>query len=91
MQIDPNAPQGAVYRVDTTSLKVDAKVIVGFQPDELEILGEYIYVANSGGYRAPEYDNTVSVIELNRFKQVQKIPVGSICIVSVRTNTVNYG
>ena len=47
-----------------------------FQPDELEILGEYIYVANSGGYRAPEYDNTVSVIELNRFKQVQKIPVG---------------
>ena len=39
-------------------------------------MGEYIYVANSGGYRAPEYDNTVSVIELNRFKQVQKIPVG---------------
>lgn len=76
VQIDPNAPQGAVYRVDTTSLKIDAKVIVGYQPDELEILGEYIYVANSGGYRAPEYDNTVSVIELNRFKQVQKIPVG---------------
>ena len=76
VQIDPNAPQGAVYRVDTTSLKIDAKVIVGYQPDELEILGEYIYVVNSGGYRAPEYDNTVSVIELNRFKQVQKIPVG---------------
>ena len=44
VQIDPNAPQGAVYRVDTTSLKIDAKVIVGYQPDELEILGEYIYV-----------------------------------------------
>lgn len=52
VQIDPNAPQGAVYRVDTTSLKIDAKVIVGYQPDELEILGEYIYVVNSGGYRA---------------------------------------
>lgn len=76
VQIDPNAPQGAVYRVDTTSLKVTAKVTVGYQPDELTVLGEYLYVANSGGYRAPDYDNTVSVIELERFKQVQKIPVG---------------
>ena len=49
---------------------------VGYQPDELTVLGEYLYVANSGGYRAPDYDNTVSVIELERFKQVQKIPVG---------------
>ena len=69
-------PQGAVYRVDTASLKVEAKVTVGYQPDELTVLGEYLYVANSGGYRAPDYDNTVSVIELERFKQVQKIPVG---------------
>ena len=76
VQIDPDAPRGAVYRVDTTSMKVEAKVIVGYQPDELEILGEYMYVANSGGYRAPNYDNTVSVVEINRFKQVQKIPVG---------------
>lgn len=76
VQIDPDAPQGAVYRVDTTSLAVEAKVTVGYQPDELAVLGEYLYVANSGGYRAPDYDNTVSVIEMERFKQVQKIPVG---------------
>lgn len=76
VQIDPNAPQGAVYRVDTASLAVEAKVTVGYQPDELAVLGEYLYVANSGGYRAPDYDNTVSVIEMERFKQVQKIPVG---------------
>ena len=65
--------RGPVYRVDTASLKVEAKVTVGYQPDELTVLGEYLYVANSGGYRAPDYDNTVSVIELERFKQVQKI------------------
>lgn len=76
VQIDPKAPLGAVYRIDTTSLKVNAKVTVGYQPDELEILGEYLYVANSGGYRAPNYDHTVSVIEIERFKQVRKIPVG---------------
>lgn len=76
VQIDLEAPQGAVYRVDTASLRVEAKVTVGYQPDELAVLGEYLYVANSGGYRAPDYDNTVSVIEIERFKQVQKIPVG---------------
>ena len=74
--IDPNAQLGAVYEVDTTSLKITRKVTVGYQPDELEILGEYIYVANSGGYRAPNYDNTVSVIETYGLKQIQQIPVG---------------
>lgn len=74
--INPEAPQGAVYKVDTATLKIMGKVTVGYQPDELEILGEYIYVANSGGYRAPNYDNTVSVIEIDRFKQIKKIPVG---------------
>jgi DNA-binding beta-propeller fold protein YncE len=73
---NPDAVQGAVYKVDTLTLKPTAKVTVGYQPDELEVLGEYLYVANSGGYMAPNYDRTVSVIELEGFKQVEKIPVG---------------
>jgi DNA-binding beta-propeller fold protein YncE len=73
---NPDAVQGAVYKIDTLSLHSVAKVTVGYQPDELEVLGEYLYVANSGGYMAPNYDNTVSVIELEGFKQVEKIPVG---------------
>lgn len=74
--IDPNAQLGAVYEVDTASLAVTRKVTVGYQPDELEVLGEYLYVANSGGYRAPDYDSTVSVVEIYGMKQIQKIPVG---------------
>ncbi|WP_337644304.1 DUF5074 domain-containing protein [Paraprevotella clara] len=74
--IDPNAQLGAVYEVDTASLAVTRKVTVGYQPDELEVLGEYLYVANSGGYRAPDYDSTVSVLEIYGMKQIQKIPVG---------------
>ena len=74
--IDPNAQLGAVYEVDTASLAVTRKVTVGYQPDELEVLGEYLYVANSGGYRAPDYDSTVSVVEISGMKQIQKIPVG---------------
>jgi DNA-binding beta-propeller fold protein YncE len=73
---NPDAEQGAVYKVDTLTLRATAKVTVGYQPDELEVLGEYLYVANSGGYMAPNYDRTVSVIELEGFKQVEKIPVG---------------
>ena len=74
--IDADAPKGAVYEVDTASLAVTRRVTVGYQPDEMEVVDDYMYVANSGGYRAPNYDNTVSVIQMVDFKQVQQIPVG---------------
>lgn len=74
--IDPNAPKGAVYEIDTVSLAVTRKVSVGYQPEEMEIVDDYMYVANSGGYRVPDYDNTVSVIQMIDFKQVRQIPVG---------------
>ncbi len=74
--IDPEAPKGAVYEVDTLSLNVTRKVSVGYQPEEMEIVDDYMYVANSGGYRVPNYDYTVSVIQMIDFKQVQQIPVG---------------
>lgn len=74
--IDPDAQLGAVYKIDTASLAIKGKCTVGYQPDELEILGEYIYVANSGGYRVPKYDYTVSVVEMYGMTQVEKIPVG---------------
>ena len=73
--IDPDAPRGAVFEVDTTSLAITRKVTVGYQPEEMEVIDDYMYVANSGGYRAPNYDNTVSVIQMIDFKQVEQIPV----------------
>lgn len=74
--IDPDAPKGAVFEIDTLSLAVTRKVSVGYQPEEMEIVDDYMYVANSGGYRVPDYDNTVSVIQMIDFKQIQQIPVG---------------
>lgn len=74
--VDPDAPKGAVYEVDTLSLKITGRVTVGYQPEELEIADGYLYVANSGGYRAPDYDNTLSVIDLKDLKQIKQIPVG---------------
>jgi len=74
--IDPDAPKGAVYEIDTLSLRATRKVSVVYQPEEMEVVDDYMYVANSGGYRAPAYDNTVSVIQMIDFKQVRQIPVG---------------
>ena len=75
VSIDPNAQLGAVFEVDTATLQITRKVTVGYQPEELVVHNEHIYVVNSGGYRSPDYDSTMSVISLKDFRQVQKIPV----------------
>ena len=75
VSIDPNAQLGAIIEVDTATLRITRQVTVGYQPEEFEIVGDYLYVANSGGYRAPDYDSTLSVIDLQDFRQIKKIPV----------------
>lgn len=69
---------GAVFKVDTTTLQVVDKCVVGRQPDELDIVDDKIYVANSGGYSQGAkigYENTVSVIDIATFKEEERIPV----------------
>lgn len=73
--IDPNARLGYVAKVDTATLKVKDTCVVGYQPEEMAIRDNKLYIANSGGYRVPNYDNTVSVIDLNTFKETKKITV----------------
>lgn len=75
VKIDPNARLGYVAKVDTTTMQVVDTCVVGYQPDEVVIFKNKLYVANSGGYRVPDYDSTVSVIDLNTFKEIKKIPV----------------
>ncbi len=75
VQIDPNARPGKVVEVDTASLRITREVTVGYQPEEMVITDGKLYVANSGGYRVPDYDNTVSVIDLASFKEVKRINV----------------
>ena len=75
VSIDPNAQLGAIFEVDTATLRITRQLTVGYQPEEFEIIGNYLYVANSGGYRAPDYDSTLSVVDLTDFRQIKKIPV----------------
>jgi len=72
---DPKAPNGAVNEIDTSTLQITRKVTVGRQPEEMAIVGEKLYVANSGGYSPPNYERTVSVIDLPSFKELKRIDV----------------
>ena len=76
VKLDKDAPLGMVYKVDTVDFKKKDSVVVGYQPEELCIVENKLYVANSGGYRMPNYDNTLSEIDLSTFKEIRKIKVG---------------
>ena len=75
VEINPNYEQkGYVAKIDTTTFEMVDRCIVGFQPDELEIVDGKIYVANSGGYMVPNYENTLSVIDVATFKEIERVP-----------------
>lgn len=66
---------GTVVRIDTASLVVEATVAVGPNPEGVCITNGKLYVANTGGYNAPNYGTTVSVIDLAAFSVVKNISV----------------
>jgi len=74
--VQPNHQQtGFVAKVDTTTFQIVDHCLVGMQPDGLAITNGKIYVANSGGYLSPNYENTISVIDIESFKELQRITV----------------
>ncbi|SEM56668.1 hypothetical protein SAMN05421856_104222 [Chryseobacterium taichungense] len=88
VSIDPNAPLGKVVEIDTASLVIQRSAVVGYQPEEIEIVDNQLFVANSGGYKFPNYDNTVSVVDLTSFSEIKKIEV-AINLHRIRKD--NYG
>ena len=75
VSVDSNAPRGRVYKVDTLTLQKVDSVVVGYQPEEMAVIDGKLYVANSGGYRVPDYDHTVSVVDLASFDEECQIDV----------------
>lgn len=75
VQIDPNARLGKIVEFDVNTLQITREVVVGYQPEEMVIKDGLLYVANSGGYRFPNYDRTVSVVDLGTFEVVNTIDV----------------
>ena len=80
IEINPDYTQrGFVAKIDTATLEIVNKCVVGFQPDGLAIVNGKIYVANSGGYMGAgnmeKYEKTVSVIDLATFAEEKRIEV----------------
>ena len=75
VQVAENCPLGRVYKVDTLTMQKVDSVVVGYQPEEMAIVDGKLYVANSGGYRVPLYDNRIMVIDLTTFQVIKEIEV----------------
>ena len=73
--LDDYTQLGMVVKVDTLTLEKVDTCLVGFQPEGLDVVGDKIYVANSGGYMYPNYDNTLSVISIATFREERRIAV----------------
>jgi YVTN family beta-propeller protein len=67
---------GYVAVIDTVSLTETARIPTGRNPEQLVISGDKLYVANSGGYSPPNYERTVSVIDLNTQREIKRIDAG---------------
>ncbi len=70
-----DTPNGFVAEIDTATLEITRKVAVGRQPEEMAVVGNKLYIANSGGYSSPNYERTVSVIDLESFTKIKDIEV----------------
>ncbi|MFT3909218.1 MAG: hypothetical protein QM737_07295 [Ferruginibacter sp.] len=66
------AYDGTVKVIDTTSLTITNSIVVGPNPEGLVAVGNYLYVANSGGFN-PVPDSTVSVVDLSTELETMKI------------------
>lgn len=73
-----------VYVLDTASLAVEKMIPVGKDPEGMAVVGNKLYVANSGGLSG--FDNTLSVIDVNSLTELKKITVAINCNAIVADN-----
>ena len=55
---------GTVSVIDLYEYKVTNTIQVGANPDGSAIVGHHLYTANSGGLNWPDYDSTISIVNL---------------------------
>jgi hypothetical protein len=68
---------GAVACIDTATLRLEATVRVGRNPDGICATRGKLYVSNSGGLDFPRYDSTVSVVDIASLRELKRIAVGA--------------
>ncbi len=66
---------GRIYILDLNNYRISDSIDVGYGPEVMVRVNNYVYVANSGGYSS---DSTLSVIDINLQKVVDTIFVGQV-------------
>lgn len=66
---------GIVAEIDTTTFAITRTCPVGVNPEEMAVIGDKMYVACSGGYLYPVYDDKLSVIDLETFTETKQLSV----------------
>lgn len=65
-----------IVKIDTVALSVAGSCNVGRDPESMCIIGSKLFVANSGGLDYPNYDTTISIVDLTAFQEVKKVGIG---------------
>ena len=78
--------EGQVYKIDILKGVVTDTIEVGMGPEQMVITGNYLFVANSGGWG---YDNSVSVINIMTDEIEKNITVGDIPVAVVADRNDN--
>lgn len=68
---------GSVVKIDTASMEIETTIRAGRNPEGICVANNKLYVANSGGLNYPDYNNTVSVFDLNSFSLIKNIEVAT--------------
>lgn len=77
IEIDEDYAQiGYIAKIDTLTLEVVGRCLVGYQPDGIVASKGKLYVANSGGYRVPNYEKTLSIIDIATFEVERTVEIG---------------
>jgi YVTN family beta-propeller protein len=73
--------------IDTVSLTISGSIAVGANPEGMAVVGNNLYVANSGGYNLVP-DSTVSVVDLNTNTETKKITIATKNPQRIEANSV---
>lgn len=65
-----------VLEIDPEKYSITHTFKAGRNPDGICYADEKIYISNSGGLDAPDYDHTISVFEAGSLTEIKKIDIG---------------
>lgn len=70
------ADDGTLYKISLDGYKIEGTLKVGYEPEQLHYHDGFIYVLNSGGYHAPDYDDTITVVDTETFTVEKTVQTG---------------